>query len=62
MPHVPSPCTDRCARDPYFGWCSGCFRTVEEIRAWRQLDDRSRLWVVKQCGRRARHAAEVSRG
>ncbi|MEB3328465.1 MAG: DUF1289 domain-containing protein [Candidatus Sericytochromatia bacterium] len=62
MPSVPSPCTDRCARDPRFGWCAGCLRTTEEIRAWRHLDDRTRLAVLEQCRRRARHVAQVRHG
>jgi len=59
---IPSPCTDQCARDPHFGWCSGCLRTVEEIKAWRHLDDRFRQAVLARCWARARHVQEVRHG
>jgi predicted Fe-S protein YdhL (DUF1289 family) len=35
---VPSPCTSVCAMDNAWGYCVGCFRTLDEIAAWSVLD------------------------
>lgn len=45
-PGVPSPCTGVCRIDPDTAQCRGCLRTIEEIRAWREMSDgqRLRLW------------------
>jgi hypothetical protein len=34
---VPSPCIDVCRIDGRMHYCTGCLRTVEEIRRWRKL-------------------------
>jgi predicted Fe-S protein YdhL (DUF1289 family) len=31
---VPSPCISVCRMDRERGWCSGCLRTLEELREW----------------------------
>jgi hypothetical protein len=50
---VPSPCTDVCRIDPVSGWCEGCLRTIDEIAAWRALDDGAKREVWKRLpGRR----------
>ncbi len=36
---VPSPCIGICKMDEAAGWCSGCFRTIEEIICWGKADD-----------------------
>lgn len=35
---VPSPCIGVCRMTEDRSLCQGCFRSSEEIRAWRQLD------------------------
>lgn len=50
-PSIPSPCIRRCClneRDV----CVGCFRTLREIRAWSQSDDRRRAEILALCAHR----------
>lgn len=42
---VPSPCVSICELDERNGRCKGCFRTLQEIAAWGQLNDEGRLVV-----------------
>lgn len=34
---LPSPCISICRIDPLSGYCEGCYRSRDEIKAWRQL-------------------------
>lgn len=36
---VPSPCINVCKMTPGTGLCEGCFRTIEEIRNWRNASN-----------------------
>ena len=38
-PGVPSPCVSICELDERQGRCQGCFRSLQEIAVWGQLDD-----------------------
>jgi predicted Fe-S protein YdhL (DUF1289 family) len=40
---VGSPCTDVCRLDKITGYCEGCFRSREEIKAWKTLPDADKL-------------------
>jgi len=40
---VGSPCTDVCRLDKTTGYCEGCFRSREEIKAWKTLPDADKL-------------------
>lgn len=31
---VPSPCINICTMDAATGWCTGCFRSMDEIVTW----------------------------
>ena len=42
---APSPCVGTCSLDPTGAHCVGCRRTVDEIVAWRGMDDAQR-WAV----------------
>jgi predicted Fe-S protein YdhL (DUF1289 family) len=44
---VPSPCVSICRMDTGSGLCEGCFRTIEEIRAWSGSDDAAKkvMWA-----------------
>lgn len=46
--NVPSPCVSVCRMDARSGLCLGCWRTIDEIRAWSTSDDdtRRRLWTT----------------
>ena len=32
-----SPCVGMCVMDEESGWCKGCYRTLDEIKAWQKL-------------------------
>jgi len=40
---IGSPCTDVCRLDKTTGYCEGCFRSREEIKAWKTLPDADKL-------------------
>ena len=44
---VPSPCVNVCRMTPDRSHCEGCFRTIDEIRAWSTADSASRraIWA-----------------
>ena len=44
---VPSPCVSVCRMTPDRSHCEGCFRTIDEIRAWSTADSASRraIWA-----------------
>lgn len=40
---VGSPCTNVCRLDKITGHCEGCFRSREEIKAWKTMPDTDKL-------------------
>lgn len=51
---VPSPCVSVCKLTPDRSHCTGCLRTLAEIRAWKTLPDGDkRALLVELEGRRA---------
>ena len=44
---IPSPCISVCRMDPTTDWCSGCFRSIDEIRVWSTSDAAARrnIWA-----------------
>ena len=53
---VPSPCVSACKISTVDGWCEGCTRTIDEIRAWRGWGDAERraVWHALPARRAAR--------
>jgi predicted Fe-S protein YdhL (DUF1289 family) len=47
-----SPCIKVCTLDENTGCCIGCFRTLEEIAGWLQMDDRERQIVYHKISKR----------
>ncbi|MFM0054277.1 DUF1289 domain-containing protein [Paraburkholderia phytofirmans] len=45
---IQSPCIDICKLDGKTGFCLGCLRTRDEIRAWKTMSDDMRLAVIKE--------------
>ncbi len=43
---VQSPCIGICRINTQSGMCEGCWRTVEEIRAWPKMADGQRQQLV----------------
>ncbi|MFZ2738829.1 MAG: DUF1289 domain-containing protein [Burkholderiaceae bacterium] len=43
----PSPCLSVCIIGADNGWCQGCFRTIEEVAAWPELDRQAKreVWL-----------------
>jgi uncharacterized protein len=59
--HVASPCTSVCSIDPLTGLCAGCFRTLDEIAGWIDLEtDARRALVAALNERRTRHGAAIA--
>ncbi|HTI17159.1 MAG TPA: DUF1289 domain-containing protein [Trinickia sp.] len=43
---VGSPCIDVCRLNAQTGYCEGCLRNREEIKAWRAMSDREKLHLL----------------
>ena len=43
---VPSPCISVCVMDAAAVFCTGCFRTLDEIAAWGMLDAAAKRAVL----------------
>lgn len=43
---VASPCISVCVLDEKTGWCTGCFRTIDEIAVWGLLEDDAKRAVL----------------
>ena len=56
-----SPCISVCAIDPPTGLCAGCYRTLDEIASWIDLDEAARLNLLAALPeRRARHGEAIA--
>ena len=49
-----SPCTRICRIDDHSGFCTGCYRTLDEIAAWSGLDEMDRVRIFRDLTRRRR--------
>jgi predicted Fe-S protein YdhL (DUF1289 family) len=45
---VPSPCIGICQMDTQRQWCSGCFRTIDELTGWSTASNDSKRIVWRQ--------------
>jgi uncharacterized protein len=52
---VPSPCVAVCAMTPDTALCGGCWRTIEEISAWSQMDNKTKREVWANIAARKAH-------
>ncbi len=50
---VASPCVSICALDED-DFCTGCQRSIDEIRRWSRMDNPERRQVLLRCNERAR--------
>lgn len=50
---VGSPCIDVCRLNPSSGYCEGCLRNREEIKAWKSLSDPDRLALLDRLAMRS---------
>jgi len=53
---VESPCIDVCKLDETRSFCTGCLRTLDEIRQWRDMSDGQKRRIVENCARRRSEA------
>lgn len=44
---IPSPCVSDCGIDKSTGFCKGCFRTLEEIKEWKDMKNDDKKLVVE---------------
>jgi predicted Fe-S protein YdhL (DUF1289 family) len=54
---VGSPCTDICKLNRETGYCEGCFRTRDEIKAWKTMADADKVCILD--GLLARRASSM---
>lgn len=43
---IDSPCIGVCAMDDTTGLCMGCYRTIDEIRGWWDLDNTAKQKII----------------
>ena len=43
---IASPCINVCQMDPVSGLCRGCFRRIDEITAWAQADEATKIAIL----------------
>jgi len=49
---IPSPCIGVCSMNENTGYCYGCYRTIEEIQQWWDLNNRQKQAVVVKASER----------
>ena len=45
---IESPCISVCAMDEATGLCQGCYRTIDEIKQWWDLDNTQKQVVIDE--------------
>ena len=45
---VPSPCISICKMDESQTWCTGCFRSIEEITRWSSASNEAKRIIWRQ--------------
>jgi len=43
---IASPCIGVCAMNEVTGYCHGCYRTIDEIRAWWDMSEQDKAQVI----------------
>jgi len=49
---IQSPCIGVCSMDDLTGFCLGCYRTIEEIQGWWELDAEQKKAVIAGASQR----------
>ena len=49
---VQSPCIGVCSMNDSTGYCHGCYRTIEEIQNWWDLDNTQKQTIIAKTGER----------
>ena len=53
---IESPCVGVCTMDEATGYCLGCYRTIEEIQGWWDLDNAAKKSVIEETTKREKSA------
>lgn len=53
---IESPCIGVCTMDEATGYCLGCYRTIEEIQGWWDLDNAAKKSVIEETTKREKSA------
>lgn len=53
---VESPCISICTMDDATGFCIGCYRTLDEIQGWWDLDNTKKQAIVDEASERQESA------
>ena len=48
MQEIISPCVKICKVDPVLKHCTGCFRSLKEIKMWTKYSDEKRKSIMKE--------------
>ena len=49
---IPSPCIGVCSIDDLTGYCQGCYRTIEEIQHWWEMDKHQQTETIHKATQR----------
>ncbi len=49
---VESPCISVCSMDDTSGLCLGCYRTLEEIQGWWDLENKAKQQIIDAAAER----------
>ncbi len=60
-PSPKSPCISHCIIDTDSGFCEGCWRTLEEVSAWRTMQDTTKVAVLKSLESRRLSADKLAK-
>ena len=53
---IQSPCIGVCSMDDSTGLCQGCYRTMDEIQGWWDLDNTQKQVVISLASQREEQA------
>lgn len=56
---IASPCVSKCCLNEQ-DVCLGCSRHIDEIRAWRQMDNKAKQQVLLYCQKRQQQKEQQS--
>ena len=56
-----TPCIKVCKVAPRTDYCSGCFRSLEEIRTWVYLSEREQADVMEKVKQRHEHLLSLKK-
>jgi len=56
-----SPCISHCIIDTSSGFCEGCWRTLDEVSAWRTMQDTTKLATLELLEVRRLAAGQIAK-